>query len=132
MELEQRIMIGTEPPGQAFSGNGPIDHATESHSIYGERMHTEANGAAAKLIHDDQDPMCLEQDRLSSEQVHAPETVLGVAEKRQPRTSALSPFRTVMQSQNTTDHVFGDLQAKRVGEECRLRYASQPKRPRLN
>ena len=37
VELEQRIMIGTKPPGQAFSGNGLVGHATESHSIYGDK-----------------------------------------------------------------------------------------------
>jgi hypothetical protein len=80
VELEQRIMIGNEPPWQAFSGIGLVEHATESHSIYGDRLHTKADDAAAKLIHHDQDPVRLEQDRISPEQVQAPESVLGVTE----------------------------------------------------
>jgi hypothetical protein len=66
VELEQGIMIGVEPPGQAFSGNGLVEHATESHSIYGARLHTEADDAAAKLIQYDQDPVRLEQDGQAS------------------------------------------------------------------
>jgi len=51
VELEQRIMMGTEPPGQAFSGNGLDEHATESRSIHGDRLHTQANDAEACTAH---------------------------------------------------------------------------------
>ena len=39
-----------------------------------------------------------------------------MTEKRQPRGPALPPFGAVTQSQNTTNHVFVDLQAKGLGQ----------------
>ena len=76
--LEQRIVVKAEPDGQALAGNGLAEHATESRTIDGDCLHPKTHNPAGKLIHDDEDPVRFEQDRFRPEQVHAPETVLGM------------------------------------------------------
>ena len=60
-------MVEAEPNGQALVGDSLVEHTAEGLAVHGSRLVPEADNAAAKLIHHHQDPVRLEQDRLSPE-----------------------------------------------------------------
>src|ERR1035438_2043770 len=43
LELKQRILVEAEPDGEALTGHGLVEHATESRAIDGDRLHPEAD-----------------------------------------------------------------------------------------
>jgi len=57
VELEQRIMIRTEPRRQTLPGDGLVEHAAEPWPVECRGLHAKANDPAGKLIHDDQNPV---------------------------------------------------------------------------
>ena len=68
----------------ALPSNGTVEHPTEGDTIDGSRMDAETNNPARILIHDDQDPVSPQRDRLAAEQIHTPEAVFHVAQESQP------------------------------------------------
>jgi len=53
-------------------------------------MDSKANDAPRALIHDDQHPMCLEDQRFTAKEVYAPKTVFAVGEEREPGRPVVS------------------------------------------
>ena len=53
VELEQPIVIDTEPRGQTLPGDGLVEHAAERWTIDCNGLYTKAYDPAGKLIHDD-------------------------------------------------------------------------------
>jgi hypothetical protein len=115
VESEQRIMIGTEPRGQALPGDGLVEHAAERWTVDRNGLYPKADDPAGKLVHDDQDPVTPQQNRFGSEQVQAPETVFGMAQEREPGRSVVSTFGAVVCGQNSADHIFVEVDAKSLG-----------------
>src|SRR5664279_1498379 len=116
LELEQRVMVEAQPDGEGLSADGLVEHATERPAVHGHGLHPKADDPAGKLIHDDQDPMTPQQDRIGPEQVHAPETVFGMTQERKPRRSVVTAFGVVVRCQNSADHILVDLDAKALGQ----------------
>src|ERR1035437_1347437 len=116
VEPEQRIMIGTEPRRQPLLGNGLVEHAAERWPIDCCGLHPKADDPAGKLIHDDQDPVTLQQDRFGPEQVQAPETVFGMTQVREPRRSMVTVVRAVVCGQHSADHIFVEVEAKGLSQ----------------
>jgi hypothetical protein len=116
---EQRIMIGTEPRGQTLAGDGLVEHAAERWTVDGHGLHPKADDPAGKVIHDDQNPVTPQQDRFGPEQVQAPETVLGMTQEREPRRSDVTAFGAVVCGQNSTHHIFVDVDTKGLGQVLR-------------
>ena len=56
--------------------------------------------------------MTAQQDRFDPEQVQAPETVFGMTQEREPRRSIVTAFGAVVCGQNSTDHIFVDVDTK--------------------
>ena len=47
-------------------------------------MHPKSDDSPSELVHDNQDPVGLEENGLAPEQVDAPEAILHVADKGEP------------------------------------------------
>ena len=76
-----------------LASNGAVEHPTEGDTIDLSRMDAEPNDAARVLIHDHQDPVGPQRSRLAPEQIHTPETVFPVAQKRRNRCGQWSALR---------------------------------------
>ena len=63
--------------------------------------------------------MTAQQDRFDPEQVQAPETVFGMTQEREPRRSVVTAFGAVVCGQNSTDHIFVDVDTKGLGQVLR-------------
>lgn len=86
MKLEERIMIGAERPrnGAAGLGQDASEHAAGRGAVQRAGVDAKADNPARVLIHDDHNPVCLENQRFASEEIQRPETVLRMPEKGQP------------------------------------------------
>ena len=110
---KERIMIGTEVLRQrTLIGNDATEHPAESNSIDRSGMNPKADDPARVLIHDDEDPMSLQDCRLAAKQVDTPETVLEVADECQPGRAAGMRHGSVMGGQDAPDYVFINGDAK--------------------
>src|SRR5450759_4957546 len=85
----------------------------------GHGKHPKTDDPAGKLSQDDQDPVTPQQDRFGPEQVQAPETVFGMTQERKPRRSEVTAFGAVVCGQNSTHHIFVDVDAKGLGQVLR-------------
>src|ERR1039457_5104368 len=119
VEPEERIMISTEPRGQTLPGDGLVEHAAERGTVDCHGLHAKADDPPAKLIHDDQNPVPPQQDRFEPEQIQAPETVLGMTQERKPRRSEVTAFGAVVCGQNSTHHIFVEVDTKGLGQVLR-------------
>jgi hypothetical protein len=91
-----------------------IEHATDRHAIDVSRRDAEADDLAREMIHHNHDPVALEHNGLTSEQIDAPQAVLHVADDREPGGSLISGGRSEMPSEEAAHDVFVDLDAKCV------------------
>jgi hypothetical protein len=64
--------------------DGCVEHATEGDTINITGMYTEADNAPSELIHNDEHPVALQINGLTSKQVNTPKAVLGLSEQAQP------------------------------------------------
>jgi hypothetical protein len=71
-----------------------------------EEYVVEALYTARELIHDYEHPMALQTNGFTPEQVNAPEAVLHVAGKGQPRRPTITGIWVVMSGKNTPHHIF--------------------------
>ena len=71
-----------------------------------------------KLVHHDEAPIALEHDRLAPKEVDAPQTVSGMANKRQPRRAASAVWPIVF-LQDATHEVLVDVDAERPRDDAR-------------
>ena len=90
-EREQRVMIETEPDGKTPTADGLVEHAAQSQAVDIACLHAKANDPPAELVHDDQYPVSFQENRLRPKQVQAPETILRVAQEREPRQDDVAP-----------------------------------------
>ena len=84
MESEQRIVVGTEMLRERLSRSGLVKHATDRHAIDVSRLDANADDPAREQIHDDHDPVALENNRFTSEQIDAPQAVRCVSDEGEP------------------------------------------------
>ena len=68
-------------------------------------MNAKPDEATRRLVHHDENPMGSTGCRFASEQVAAPQAVLRVAKKGEPGGTTPVRFRTVVNAQNTANHV---------------------------
>src|ERR1700687_202488 len=114
MESEQRIVVGTQMLRERLAGYCLVEHATDRHAIDVRRLDTEANDAAREVIHHNHDPIALEHNGFTSEQIDTPQAVLHVSDEREPGGSLVSGGRSEMPSEDAAHDIFVDLDAKRV------------------
>lgn len=75
MEMEQRIVVTAD----VFGRIGPTDrlakHPTEYWPIDSSCVHAKANNPSGELIHNDENPVALEYQRLAAKQIDTPQTI---------------------------------------------------------
>jgi hypothetical protein len=94
--------------------SGLVEHATDRHAIDVSRLDANADDPAREQIHNDHDPVALEHNRFTSEQIDAPQAVLHVSDEREPGGPLISGGRSEMPSEDAAHDIFVDLDAKRV------------------
>jgi hypothetical protein len=114
MESEQRIVVRAQMLRKRLSRYGVVEHATDRHAVDVRRLDANADEPACEQIHYDNDPVALEHDGLTSEQIDAPQAVLHVSDEREPGGSLISGGRSEMPSEDAAHNVFVDLDAERV------------------
>ena len=77
-------------------------------------MNPKPDNPTRALIHNDEDPMGFEAKGLTSEEIHAPKTILHMAEKGQPRGS-VGWFRTIAGGEDPSDDIFIEREGKGLG-----------------
>jgi hypothetical protein len=114
MESEQRIVVRTQMLREGLSRSGLVEHATDRHAIDVSRLDANADDPARDQIHDDHDPVALEHNRFTSEQIDAPQAVLHVVDEREPGGVLISGGRSELPSEDAAHDIFVNLDAKRV------------------
>jgi hypothetical protein len=114
MESEQRIVVRTQMLRERLSRSGLVKHATDRHAIDVSRLDANADDPAREQIHDDHDPVALEHNRFTSEQIDAPQAVLHVVDEREPGGVLISGGRSELPSEDAAHDIFVNLDAKRV------------------
>src|SRR5450759_3758807 len=84
MESIQRIMVGSEVFGQTLPANRSLEHPAQRDAVHDAAVDAKSNDATRELVHHDENPVCFQSCRFASEQVTTPQTVLRMAEKREP------------------------------------------------
>ena len=108
------------------SGNGQFKQtvamaspsvALQSDQLYGRAASFLVRRVAVQtLVHAQTVILRFEQDRFRPEQVHAPETILGMPKEREPRGSIVPAFGSIVGCQNPTDHILVEVHAKGLGQ----------------
>src|SRR5450759_5516196 len=114
MESEQRIVVRTQMLRVRLSRSGLVKHAPDRHAIDVSRLDANADDPAREQIHDDHDPVALEHNRFTSEQIDTPQAVLHVSDEREPGGSLSSGGRSEVPSEDAAHDVLVDLDAERM------------------
>ena len=84
MESAQRVMIGTEALGKWLTGAGLVEHAADADAVDMGGFDAEADDTTRKHVHHHHHPEALQQNRLASKKIDAPQTVAGFSDGREP------------------------------------------------
>ncbi len=114
MVHEKRIIVRGQIFRQIRSGDRLVEQATKRHAVYRAGMHTETDDPPSELIHNDKNPVRLHGVGLSAKEIDAPETILCVADERQPRRTSYAGLGPVVLRKNPPYHVFVYLDTKRL------------------
>ena len=112
MEPIQRIVVGAEILRRCWPSNRSMEHPAQGRPINDAALNTKTNNATRELIHHDENPMGSQRRGFTSEQIAAPQTVLHVAEKREPGWTSRIRFWSVMNDQDTTNNILVDFDAE--------------------
>ncbi|HBK78599.1 MAG TPA: hypothetical protein DDZ83_02760 [Nitrospinae bacterium] len=78
-------MVRTEIMGCTIAGRGLIEHLAKPGVIdIASIMHTKADDSASELIHDNQDPLGFEENRLAPKPINTPEAIPHMADEGDP------------------------------------------------
>jgi hypothetical protein len=117
--LEYGIVIRTEMSRCAVPVNGGVEHAADVDARDRPAMHGDADEPARELVHDHEHPVAPEHDRLAAKEVHAPEAVCRVADKRQPRGPGAPRQRAMVFRQYAGHDVLIDVDPERLRDDVR-------------
>lgn len=84
MNAKEWVVIGTEVFWSGLTSNSLIEHPTNGHVVDVLSGDAKADDSAGEDVHDHEHPVAAKQDRFAAKQIHAPETVLGLGDQRQP------------------------------------------------
>ena len=92
-----------------------MEQAAQRSSIHSRSgVDSEADDSTRALVHDDEDPMGLESEGFTPEEIHAPQAILCVAEESQPR-GAIGLVRVKVGGEDPSHDIFIDRQGKGLG-----------------
>jgi len=109
-------VVKTEALGSCVSGGGFLEHSAERRSVDGDRLDGEADNPSRILVHHHQDPMSLEADRFSPEQIQAPETILGMTQQRKPGRAEVGSSRLEVLFLDSADDIFVERDPESIGD----------------
>src|SRR5215471_18324368 len=131
MRLEQRIMIGAEMSRGAPTMNGGVEHAAEVGAVDRTTVHADSDEATGELVHDHEHPVAPEHDGLAAKEIHAPQAVFRVADKRQPRRPGAARGGAIVFRQHAVHDVLVDVDPKREREDAGNPRTAEPRIARL-
>jgi hypothetical protein len=115
MESEQRIVVRTQMLRERLSRSGLVEHATDRHAIDVSRRNANADDPAREQIHDDHDPVALENNRFTAEQIDAPQAVRCVSDEGEPGWTIASRGTSAMLSEDAAHHILADVDTECMG-----------------
>src|SRR5262249_32930040 len=99
-----------------------LEHLAERHTINDSALDPESDDSPCVLVHDDQHPIGLQCDRFTTEQVEAPQTILHMADERQPRGTVFRRRRRILGGENSPNHVLINTRSEsQIDLFCNLR-----------
>ncbi len=99
-------------PWRVRSSNDVVEHSAQGLAIDYIRLHPESNDSPGELIHHDENPMVSEREGLTSEEIHAPQTILHLAEECEPGRPITTRFRRGRLNENSANQIFVDRDPK--------------------
>ena len=111
-ESEERIIVTAEIDRRSHARNRLGEHPAKCNAINSADLNTKADDPPRVLIHHHHHPMGPQRNGLTPKQVDAPQTVLHVADQRQPRRLTAPGIWLVVLGQDPTDDVLVDLETE--------------------
>lgn len=85
MEFEQRIVVAAETVGERSCARYRfVKEGADGRTVDGAGMNFDFNDPTREVIHDNQGPTRLNDNRLAAKEANTPQTVLRVRKKGQP------------------------------------------------
>jgi hypothetical protein len=109
---------------ERLARSGVIEYATDRHAVDVSRRNTEADDPAREEIHDDHDPVALENNRFTTEQIDVPQAVRCVSDEGEPGWTIASRGTSEMLREDAAHHILAD-----VDTECRGNLLSNSRIP---
>src|SRR6266516_5282476 len=114
MEIEYRIVVGTQVPRKRLSGDYLGQHSTNRHATELSALNAKADDPACEHVHHHHDPVAAQQYRFAAEQINAPQAVLHMPDKAQPGRAIGSCLGSIVFREHPADDVFVDIDAEGV------------------
>ena len=106
MVFKQGIVVGTQAGWRSRAENNVTKHPADRRTIRRAATHGKSDDPTRVLVHHNHHPMRPEDQRLTAEQIDAPETVLAVAGKCQPGWTVGARIRPAVLGQHAPHQVF--------------------------
>jgi hypothetical protein len=117
VEFEQRVVVAAEIVRERFLGRyRVIKEVADGGAINHAGMYADPDDSTGEMVHDDQHPVGLEDNRLATEEIGTPQTVLRVPEKGQPGRAARARLSVVVFGQHAADDVLIDIETEYKGD----------------
>ena len=84
VECEHRIVVQTEAAWRTAAGDDLIEHAAKRGPVHGSGLDGQADDPTRELVHDDENPVGLQENGLGLEQIQAPKAVFGMTQEGEP------------------------------------------------
>lgn len=111
VKSKQGIVIRTKITGRAFAERSMIEHTAKGGTVDITGMNANVDDSPCELIHDNQDPVGLEENGLAPEQIDTPKAIFHMADEGEPR-GPISWLWTIVLGKDTPHDIFVDIDAK--------------------
>jgi hypothetical protein len=115
MKAEKRIVIGTEVIRFALPGAGSIEYSASRHAIDACGADAKADDTTGEDVHNQQDPMAAQGDRLNSKQIDTLDAVFCLSDDGQPGRT-IGRLGSEVYGEHASHDIFIDLNAKGVSD----------------
>src|SRR5271156_2537782 len=98
----------------ALSRDGTVEHPAHAGSVEIGGGDAKADDPASEDVHHHHDPIAFEQNRLTAEEVTAPEANPGLSDNREPRRAGAAWCRSIVLDEYSPDDILVDFEAECV------------------
>ena len=105
-------MVGTEVPRKRLSGDDLIKHPANRRATEISALNAKADDPTCEHVHHHHDPMAAQEYRFAAKQIDAPQAVLHMPNKAQPRRAIGSCSGSIVLCEHAADDVLVDIDAK--------------------